>query len=66
MVGRKDVLVENHNGILHCGREKIQLMTQAGVLLVVGSELVLREVATGRAYIGGQIDRMEYSALEQK
>ena len=60
MIGRSDLLVENHTGMLHCGHQMIRLITQEGVLQIDGEELALLELAEQRAYIRGKIVGIQY------
>ncbi len=60
MVGRGDLLVENHTGVLRYDSACIRLTTHEGVLEIGGTDLELRELSTGRAYIRGGIAHIAY------
>ena len=60
MVGRSDLLVENHKGVLQYTPDSIRLMTHEGVLNISGQELELLELAAGRAYVRGKIAGAQY------
>lgn len=55
MVGRNDLLVENHKGVLQYAVELVRLLSSDGVLRVEGAQLMLSEFGMGRAYIRGEI-----------
>ncbi|MDR1619203.1 MAG: YabP/YqfC family sporulation protein [Clostridiales bacterium] len=55
MVGRNDLLVENHAGVMRYDDAVVRLRTHEGVLTVTGKELTLLEMANTRAYIQGAI-----------
>lgn len=56
MLGQQDLLVENHRGVLQCGKEQVRLLTNDGVLGVQGKALELRELSDSRAYVRGEIE----------
>lgn len=60
IVGKFDLLLENHTGVLHCGKEQIRLTTSGGVVMVEGKALVLLELANGRAYVKGTIEGVKF------
>ena len=55
MIGRSDLLVENHRGILEYALEYVRLLSVDGVIRVEGRELMLSEFGAGRAYVRGNI-----------
>lgn len=60
MVGRGDLLVENHTGVLQYDPVQIRLTTHEGVLEIKGIELQLLELSTGRAYVRGTVAQIGY------
>ena len=61
LVGRSDLLVENHNGVLQYDAESVRLLTHEGVLNIQGAGLQLMELAAGRAYVRGGIAGVQYT-----
>lgn len=55
MVGRNDLLVENHGGIVQYALDYIRLLSADGVIRIEGKELTLSEFSLGRAYVRGEI-----------
>lgn len=55
MLGREDLLIENHMGVQQCDRKEIRIITHEGIVCIQGEELVLLQVAQTRAYIRGGI-----------
>lgn len=55
MIGRGDLLVENHKGILQYAVEHIRLLSSDGVIRIEGTALMLSEFGMGRAYVRGEI-----------
>ncbi len=60
MVGRGDLLVENHTGVLQYEPARIRLTTHEGVLQIGGTDLNLMELSTGRAYVRGTVSSVSY------
>lgn len=60
VLGREHALVENHAGIYQYRSEEIWLYTKAGMLLVTGEALTIRELSPERLYICGRIQGMRY------
>ena len=58
--GCERLLVEQHRGILVCGREEMRFQTCCGVVIVEGSEMELVRYGTDEAVIKGHIWRVEY------
>ena len=59
-LGRSDLLVENHNGILQYGERCVRFFTEEGVLGITGTALKMLELGAHRAYIRGEIRAAEY------
>lgn len=60
MMGRFEILVENHKGIVEFHPTVVRLRTSAGALTVRGSSLALSELSADRALIRGTIDGAHY------
>lgn len=56
ILGRGDLLLENHIGVLEYTLEQARLMTGQGMLRVTGEQLQLCELGQDRVYIRGKID----------
>lgn len=60
-VGRSDLLVENHMGVLQYDSAGIRLLTHEGVLEIQGEKLELSELAAGRAYVRGKLALIRFT-----
>lgn len=60
MVGRGDLLVENHKGVLQYDKTNVRLLTHDGILHITGENLELLELAAGRAYVRGRLEGALY------
>ncbi|MGF7046098.1 sporulation protein YqfC [Paenibacillus sp. DS2015] len=64
MVGNKELLIENHRGVLHFSSEKLTLSLTQGSLEVEGSELMIRSILSQEVMIEGTIVNIKYIGTE--
>lgn len=62
LVGRRDLLVENHKGILAYCAESVRLMSAEGDVVITGDALILTEFSRERALVSGRIDAVAFEA----
>ena len=60
LLGRENMLVENHQGIFEYAADRIRLITTEGILCIGGEELRMKELSVERLYISGRIDTAGY------
>ncbi len=60
MLGRSDLLVENHKGVLQYGECTVRLFTEEGILCIAGEGLSLMELGASRAYVKGTLCGVAY------
>ena len=60
IVGSNELTVENHKGIIEYTEERLRVGTTAGVLLLCGKRLCIRQLTAERMQIRGAIDRIEF------
>lgn len=60
VTARKNVVIENHRGILSYGEESIVIRLQRGKLAINGSALHLVAMTADRVFITGRIQSMEW------
>lgn len=61
MVGRGDLLVENHKGVLKYDVKAIRLIVEDGVIAIEGASLELMQLADERAYVKGNIESVVFT-----
>ena len=61
LLGRMRLDVEHHRGITEYSQGKVSVRTQAGLLCVTGSSLLLEEVSADRIRIKGLISGMAFA-----
>lgn len=55
ILGRDTLAVENLSGMRRCTKSQVSLLTEAGVLLVEGEELCVKELGESRILITGRL-----------
>ncbi len=60
MVGRSDLLVENHTGVITCTERLLRLNSCAGVVAIVGEGLMMAEFSEDRAFIRGTFTSLAF------
>lgn len=60
MVGRDDLLVENHTGVLTCTERLLRLNSCAGIVTIVGEGLSMAEFSEDRAFIRGTFTSLAF------
>jgi sporulation protein YqfC len=64
VVGRRQLFVENHKGIILYDKELIRLKVQGGEVRISGAELQVRTVYTHEIYIEGVIKNINLEVLQ--
>lgn len=60
MVGNKDIMIENHKGIMEFGCDRIRVNTGSGIIKITGSGLIIKEITSEDIIISGCIDSIEF------
>jgi len=58
MIGRQKLLLENHRGIIEYGLTKVRVKTTAGLLTILGEELVLKNLKPDEMLVEGKISSL--------
>ncbi|WP_433946090.1 sporulation protein YqfC [Paenibacillus sp. SN-8-1] len=66
MVGNKQLLIENHRGVLHFAPDNLRLALPEGSLSVVGSSLVIKAIMPEEVLIEGDIAAIQYLGTGEK
>lgn len=64
MIGRLQVQVENHRGVLEYAPGRIRIRTRDGILTVSGSRLKIGSIFREEVTIDGSVDRIELERAE--
>jgi len=60
MVGSGELSVENHKGIIEYTAEKLRINTAAGVLMVEGQSLAIKQLTAERILIRGAMQSLAF------
>ncbi len=60
LVGREEISVENHKGLLEYSEEKIRIGTKAGSLCIHGTGMILEQMTADCIVAKGSISGLEY------
>ena len=66
LVGGKQLLIENHRGVLHFSDERISLALHEGGLDVTGKGLVIKTIMPQEVMVEGHIAEIKYRGTEEK
>ncbi|RUT36428.1 sporulation protein YqfC [Paenibacillus zeisoli] len=66
MVGNKQLLIENHRGVLHFSPDQLRLALPEGSLTVAGSRLVIKAIMPEEILIEGDIAAIQYLGTGEK
>ena len=62
LIGRRQLCLENHKGILEYGEGRIKVQTGSGVLVIRGANLVIRNLYPAEMLVEGDIESLEMTA----
>ncbi|AWB45408.1 sporulation protein YqfC [Paenibacillus sp. CAA11] len=67
LIGGKQLLIENHKGVLHFSENRLSLaLSEGGSLDVIGSGLVIKTILPEEVMIEGNITEIKYHGKEGK
>lgn len=61
LIGNLQLYIENHKGIIEYGGLRIRVNTNAGILRILGKNLVIKTIVTEEIIIIGEIDSIEFT-----
>ncbi|AFS78826.1 sporulation protein YqfC [Gottschalkia acidurici 9a] len=61
MVGRIQLYIENHKGIIEYSTERIRVNTSEGILKITGKNMIIKNIVTEEMVISGDIEIVEFS-----
>jgi sporulation protein YqfC len=59
MVGKSDLIIENYKGVIEIENSRIRINTGVGVVRIMGSRLLLKEITSEDVLISGNINSLE-------
>lgn len=61
MVGKEEIIIQNHNGILEYAEDVIRIKTKLGIVIISGRDLVISKITNEYIQASGKIKGIEYS-----
>lgn len=61
LIGNLQLYIENHKGIIEYGNLRIRVNTNAGILRVLGKNMVIKTIVTEEIIIVGEIESVEFT-----
>lgn len=61
LVGNLQLYIENHKGIVEYGNLRIRVNTNAGILRILGKNMVIKTIVAEEIIIVGEIDSIEFT-----
>ena len=59
IAGDRRILIENHDGVIEYGRERIRVCVRYGILCITGCDLELTRMTKDQLVISGRIDCLQ-------
>lgn len=66
MIGNKQLVIENHLGVVHFSPEKLDLEMKQGMLTVEGTDLSIKAIMPEEVIIEGRISGIKYEGAEEE
>ncbi len=60
VVGKNDIYIENHKGIVEYSSELLRINSEIGIIKIVGKNLYIKEINREELFIIGDIDMIEF------
>ncbi len=62
--GMDRLMLENHRGVLECGRDLVRVRVEGGVLCVRGADLSLSHLRPGLLIVEGTVEQVSFQRVE--
>lgn len=60
VVGKNDIYIENHKGIVEYSSEILRINSEIGIIKIVGKNLYIKEINREELFILGDINMIEF------
>ena len=60
MIGKMELHIENHKGIIEYSKEIIRINTSQGILKITGKKMSIKNIVTEELTITGELISLEY------
>ncbi|NLK86373.1 MAG: sporulation protein YqfC [Clostridiaceae bacterium] len=60
MVGNCDIMIENYKGVAEYSSDRLRINTGSGIVRIVGTGLIIREITSEDIIVSGTIHTLEF------
>ena len=60
VVGKNDIYIENHKGIVEYSSELLRINSEIGIIKIVGKNLYIKEINREELFIIGEVNIIEF------
>ncbi len=60
IMGRNDIYIENHKGIVEYSNEILRINSEIGIVKIMGKNLYIKEISREEIFITGDISTIEF------
>jgi sporulation protein YqfC len=60
LIGSEELMIENYKGVVEYSDEKIRINTSAGILVIEGKKLLLKQITSDNIAVTGRVKRLEF------
>ncbi len=60
LIGNRDIMIENFKGVVEYGSDRLKISTGSGIVRIVGSDLLIREITSEDIIVSGSIHTLEF------
>jgi sporulation protein YqfC len=60
LVGNCDIMIENYKGVVEYGSDRLRINTGSGIVRIIGTGLMIREITSEDIIVSGTIHTLEF------
>jgi sporulation protein YqfC len=62
LVGNCDIMIENYKGVIEFGSDRLRINTGSGIVKIIGTGLLIREITSEDIIVSGTIRSLEFGS----
>ncbi|MDF2674820.1 MAG: yqfC [Clostridiales bacterium] len=60
LIGKNDIYIENHRGIIEYSNEVLRINSEIGIIKILGKNLYIKEINKEELFITGDVNIIEF------
>lgn len=60
LIGKSDIYIENHKGIIEYSKEILRINSEIGIIKILGKDLYIKEINKEELFITGDVNIVEF------